>query len=232
MGLKTPKRYYNCANICHRCAASLAGPKRYQTLADDAVCFKVLQATAAFIAEVGGELSKLPGFDVQDTVLSDWMHCGPLGIEGISNGATLLELVLEGKWGDVRGEWKIRCGIALKIAFADFKKFCSERHLVHSQQQFTCASLGVADGQEYQPVLKGKAHNETCVTRWLSELLRNDTATQHGRFVFKLLRNNTATGVFVIIKTTTYKAQPLARALGSGLSAQHVLEWPDVAFRR
>ena len=112
------------------------------------------------------------------------MHSGPLGIEGISNGAALLELVLEGKWGIFGAAWKIRCGIAPKRAFADFKKFCSERHLVHSQQQFAYASHGVADGQEYQPVLKGKAHNETCVTRWLSELLRNDTATQHGRFVF------------------------------------------------
>ena len=154
---------------------------RYQSLADDAVCFQVLQDTAAFIAEVGSELSKLPGFDVQDTCLWDWMHCSPLGIEGYSNGATLLELVLEGRWGVFGGPWKIRVGIALKRAFTAFKAFYAGAGLAHSQQQFTAASLSVASGQGYQPNLKGKAHNTMCVTRWLSELLRHDDATAHRR---------------------------------------------------
>ena len=78
------------------------------------MCFQVLQNTADFIAEVGSKLSRLPGFDVQDTCLWDWMHCSPLGIEGYSNGATLLELMLEGRWGLFGGAWKIRAGIALK----------------------------------------------------------------------------------------------------------------------
>jgi hypothetical protein len=167
---------------------------RYQTLTDDAVCFQVLQSTAAFVAAVNSELSKLPGFDVQDTSLWDWMHCGPLGIEPISNGATLLELVLEGRWGLFQGAWNIRIGIALKNAYAAFRKFCSDARLECSQQQFTAQSLSVADGEAYQPVLKGKAHNMTCVTRWLSELLRDDTATPHRRpelfFLFCFVRTS------------------------------------------
>ena len=181
VGFKAQKRYYNCSEICHRCGATEKGPTTYKTLKDDAACLQILQSMAEFAAQVNTELSKLPGFHVQETPLWDWMHCSPLGIEGISNGATLLELVLAGHWGRFGGEWKVRIGIALKRAYADFKIYCQNARLEHSQQQFTTASLGVAGGQEYLPVLKGKAHNQTCVTRWLSELLRNDTATQHNR---------------------------------------------------
>ena len=80
------------------------------------MCFQRLQSTAAFVIAVCTELSKLPGFDVQCTCLWDWMHISALGIEAISNGATLLELVLEGKWGRFSGAWKVRIGIALKRA--------------------------------------------------------------------------------------------------------------------
>ena len=178
---------------------------RYQTLADDAVCFLQLQTTAAFIEEVLSELSQLPGFDIQDTCLWDWMHTSPLGIEGISNGAVLLELVLAGHWGTFGGPWKVRIGISLKRAFTAFKAFCARAGLEHSQQQFNAASLGVAGGQfkqsgaRVQPVLKAKAHNMMCVTRWLAEVLHQDNATSHRRGPANVRRSHDDAYIYIYI---------------------------------
>ena len=92
-----------------------------------APCLADLQTTLAFLTAVTSELSRLPGFDVQETPLWDWMHLSPLGIEARSNGQALYELAVAGRWGRLRGEWKVRIGIALKRAWGDFRAYC-DRH--------------------------------------------------------------------------------------------------------
>ena len=182
IGFKVQKRYYSCKQICHKCGATTApGPLTYKTLDYADACFADLQMTASFIHTVASELSLLPGFTVQDTALFDWMHTSPLGMEPVAAGSALKELALEGRWGLFRGEWKVRIGVALKRAWEEFRAYCDQFGLQHTQPQFTAATLSVAQGQEYRPELKAKAANQMKVTQWLASITRDDTADAHRR---------------------------------------------------
>ena len=94
-----------------------------------------------------------------------------------------MELVGEGRWGTYRGDWKVRTGIVLKHAYTAFCTWARdpENNLQHSQQRFTPASLSVADGAEYVPALKGKAHNLMVVSKWLASITHTDSSTTHAR---------------------------------------------------
>ena len=181
IGFKEQRRYLSCREICHKCGAATTGRLSYRGLQYSAPCFTELQSTQSFLQAVDSELSKLPGFDVQDTALFDWMHCSPLGIELRANGSALAELILAGRWGQYRGPWKVRIGIALKRAWGDFQRYCSDNGLKNTQPQFTAATLGMADGPNGLPELKAKARNCMKVTQWLASVVRDDAADAHSR---------------------------------------------------
>ena len=183
-GFDVCRWYYNCVEICHRCPASTRdGPLFYKTLSYACACFQMKRALDTYLAAVGPRpaLSDFDGFDLQACILWDWMHIGPLGFEHKACGACLMELVLEGRFGTYRGEWKVRTGIALKHAFRAFTAWASSNHLQHSHQQFTPANLSVAEGAELVPHLKGKAHNLMVVSKWLASVTHLDNATTHQR---------------------------------------------------
>jgi len=117
----------------------------------------------------------------QDTALFDWMHTSALGIEPRANGAALMEMATEGRWGRFRGEFKVRYGIALKRAWNEFKDYCKAHGLEQKQPQFTTVTLGMADGAQSLPELKAKARNCMRVTQWLASLTRNDRSDTHSR---------------------------------------------------
>ena len=181
IGFKQQRRYYLCRDICHKCGGRTSGRLSYRGLDYAAPCFSQLQSTASFLLAVDTELSKLPGFDIQDTALFDWMHVSALGIEPRANGSTLVELALGGRWGRFRGEFKVRLGIALKRAWGHFNDYCRNHGLSHRQPQFTPATLSMADGAQSRPELKAKARNCMLVTQWLASLTRHDAADAHSR---------------------------------------------------
>ena len=102
------------------------------------------------------QLAQLDGFELSHSVLWDWMHCSPLGVQHKACGACLVELCVEGRFGNYRGEWKVRVGIALKRAYEEFVQWCHGQGSTHSQQQFAPASCSVAEGADCVPHLKGK----------------------------------------------------------------------------
>ena len=136
----------------------------YKGLNYAAPCLADFQTTLAFLAAVTSELSRLPGFDVRETPLWDWMLLSPLGIEARSNGQALYELAVAGRLGRFRGEWKVRIGIALKRAWGDFRAYCDTYGLEHSQPQFTAVTLSVAAGEGSRPELKApdEGHSVAC----------------------------------------------------------------------
>ena len=117
-GLNVWKVTYNCQEICFRCPACVRGRYGVKLLHVDAVIFapKLARTTADLIAAVAPvpELVQLDGFELGHSVLWNWMHVSPLGIQHKSCGACLVELCVEGRFGTYRGEWKVRVGIALK----------------------------------------------------------------------------------------------------------------------
>ena len=177
---------YNCANICFRCPASIhPGRFFFKTLDYDSEIFSadvartVDELRAAVVPFP--QLARFAGFSLDASVLWDWLHVSPLGFQHKSAGNCLVELALEGKFGVFGGDWRVRMGIAFKRAYADFCRWCSGRRLRHSQQQFTCATLSVASGATDLPHLKGKAHNLMCVSKWLADLVADDSASPRRR---------------------------------------------------
>ena len=183
-GFDVWKVYYLTVDICWRCMAATRGPFDYKNLSYEAACFSVRRRFEDYAAAVQPlpALAGLPGFDLQCSILWDWMHCSPLGLQHKSCGQCIMELVAEGRWGHFRGEWKVRTAVALKRAYADFTAWCRNvGHLRHSQQAFTPASLTVAEGADAVPHLKGKAHNLMCVSKWLAAITHEDNSTSHRR---------------------------------------------------
>ena len=175
--------YYLTRDICHRCMAAIRGPYDYKNLSYEAACFSVKRLLADYMAAVvpPSAFATVPGFSLELSILWDWMHVSPLGVQHKSCGACLHELVQEGKWGVFRGEWKIRVAIPLKRAFKEFKTWCRDvAGLEHSQQKTTPKSLTLVDTDSV-PALKGKAHNLMCVSKWLAHLTHSDNSTVHRR---------------------------------------------------
>ena len=88
-----------------------------------------------------------------------------------------MELVLAGRFGTYRGEWKVRIGFSPGQAYTAFTAWARENRLQHSHQQFTVASLSVLDGAAVVPHLKGKAHNLMVVSKWLASVTHTQSAT-------------------------------------------------------
>ena len=184
-GFDVWKVSYNCSAICFRCPACFRGRHTFKLLDVDAEMFspefaRTLDDLLAGVVPAP-QLAQIDGFELQHSVLWDWMHVSPLGIGHKACGACLVELSVEGRFGNFGGAWKLRVGLALKRAHGDFCTWCKGAGLTHSQQMFTAASLSVADGADYVPHLKGKAHNLMCVTKWLAEIVRDDDSTIHRR---------------------------------------------------
>ena len=184
-GLDVWQKYYLCREICHRCFACVDGQFSFRTLDYDSPIWapEMQRALADLLAAVAPqpELVRFEGFDLAWSLLWDWMHCSALGVQHKAAGAVLVELCIEGRFGNFGGQWRIRTGIALKRAHSEFTAWARGQRIEHSQQQFTCASLSVAGGIEEVPHLKGKAHNVMTVTKWLAHILRDDRDTAHRR---------------------------------------------------
>ena len=184
-GLDVWQKYYLCRCICHKCFASIDGPDSYRSLDFDAPIWLAerVRTLADLLAAVDppSELVLLDGFDLCDSLLWDWMHCSPLGVQHKAAGACLVEMCVEERWGRFAGAWRIRTGIALKRAYTEFVGWARANGLQHSHQQFTAASCSVGDIAADVPHLKGKAHNLMVVTKWLASILRQDTATPRRR---------------------------------------------------
>ena len=71
IGFKQQRRYYQCRDICHKCGAQTDGPLSFRGLDYLAACFFQLQSTQSFLQAIDTELSKLPGYDVQDNSRTD-----------------------------------------------------------------------------------------------------------------------------------------------------------------
>ena len=184
-GFNVWKVFYNCHEICFWCPACVRGRYGFKLLDVDAEIFapELAQTTADLIAAVAPvpQLVQLDGFELGHSVLWDWMHASPLGIRHTSCGACLVELCVDCRFGTFRGEWKVRVGIAKKRAHAEICVWCRGQGITHSQQQFTPASLSVAEGADYVPHLKGKAHNLMCVSKWLAAITAEDASSSHRR---------------------------------------------------
>ena len=185
-GLDVWQKYYLCREICHRCFACIDGPYSYRSLEYDSPIWA--PEARRFLADLLAVVQPPPplvlfdGFELDNgSLLWDWMHLSPLGLQHKAAGACLVELCIEGRFGRFAGQWKIRTGIALKRAYSEFTAWARNRRMLHSQQQFTAASLSVADGIADARHLKGKAHNLMCVTKWLAFILQDDRATAHSR---------------------------------------------------
>ena len=184
-GLNVWKVSYNCHQICYRCPARTHGPFSFKDLSYESGLFspemaRTLAELAAAVVPLP-QLARFRGFCLTLSLLWDWMHVGPLGIEHKSTGNCLIELCTEGFFGHFGGTWRVRIGISLKRAFAAFCVWCRANGLTHSQQSFTCASLSVPDGIGDAPHLKGKAHNIMCVSKWLAAVTNDDAADARRR---------------------------------------------------
>ena len=161
------------------------GPFSFKDLSYESVVFgpEMARALADLAAAVVPlpQLARFRGFCLTLSLLWDWMHVGPLGIEHKSTGNCLIELCTEGFFGHFGGAWRVRIGISLKRAFAAFCVWCRANGLTHSQQSFTCVSLSVPDGIGDAPHLKGKAHNIMCVSKWLAAVTNDDAADARRR---------------------------------------------------
>ena len=185
-GLNVWKCSYNFLDICFRCPACIhPGRFAFKDLdyASEIFSADVARTVDDLMAAVDPfpQLARFLGFSLTASVLWDWMHVSPLGIQHKSAGNCLAELAVEGRFGIFGGLWRVRMGIALKRAFTEFCQWCRGCGLVHSQQQFTCASLSVPSSASDLPHLKGKAHNIMCVSKWLAAITATDSASPRRR---------------------------------------------------
>ena len=184
-GLDVWQKYYLCRHICHKCFAATDGPDSYRTLDYGASIWRPdrVRTLEDLLAAVDPPpaLVLFDGFNVCDSLLWDWMHCSPLGVQHKAAGACLVEMCVGGRWGRFGGPWRIRTGVALKRAYTAFVEWARANRIEHSQRQFTAASLSVAEGAAEVPHLKGKAHNLMTVTKWLASILQTDVATPRCR---------------------------------------------------
>ena len=107
---------------------------------------------------------------LDEMILIDWMHSGPLGIFQRVAGSAIISIACEGRFGHHTGKLSIRTTNALKRAYGMFKRWAKSECLEHSQKRFTPGTLSVPQSRKQHPDLKGKAHNATVVIQWLAFL--------------------------------------------------------------
>jgi hypothetical protein len=83
-GFDVWKVSYNCSEICFRCPACFRGRHTFKLLDVDAEMFspefaRTLDDLLAGVVPAP-QLAQIDGFELQHSVLWDWMHVSPLGI--------------------------------------------------------------------------------------------------------------------------------------------------------
>ena len=153
-------RGWSSTQVCWRCNATLSGPLQYSDVRDDAPWRQTLDDNIVpWPVDHVPALMQAPGFEPK-LIRADILHNWHLGMCRDFAGAVLIQLLLEGTWGQARtGQLKLE---------AAFAAWSHENGYYTTVRSFTRANT-CWHGRRY-PVLKaGKGCDMVYIIKWLQE---------------------------------------------------------------
>ena len=145
--------------VCHECQATGAeGDMSYKDFSDNAphlvTCRTHQEYLSHFLPRPPPVLATLPGFDVTASLVGDWQHEVCLGIAQVAAGSCFADMLDTNLWEAPPGRWKENYSVQLRIATAQFKKWCKQRGIVTSRPAFTVNRLNLGNAKSDEPLFK------------------------------------------------------------------------------